>query len=89
MEENLKQQPTAILKIAVFGPERTGKSTLAKQLAEHYNTGWASEFAQDYWQQKEGHQQNNAPEDLMPIAIGHTKRENDGLAVANTYFFFR
>jgi nicotinamide riboside kinase len=87
MEENLKQQPTAILKIAVFGPERTGKSTLAKQLAEHYNTGWASEFAQDYWQQKEGHQQNNAPEDLMPIAIGHTKRENDGVAVANTYFF--
>ena len=45
MEENLKQQPTNILKIALYGPESTGKTTLAKQLAEHYKTEWTPEFA--------------------------------------------
>jgi NadR type nicotinamide-nucleotide adenylyltransferase len=37
-----------ILKIAVVGPESTGKSTMAKQLADHYNTVWVPEFARAY-----------------------------------------
>ena len=40
MEENLKQQPTDIIKIALYGPESTGKTTLAKQLAQHFQTIW-------------------------------------------------
>lgn len=35
-------------RIAIVGPESTGKSTLSKQLALHYNTVWAPEFARDY-----------------------------------------
>lgn len=88
MEENLKQQSADIIKIALFGPESTGKTTLAKQLAEHFETVWAPEFARDYLQEKF----NDAgiicePEDLMPIAIGQTKLENEVLTVANKFLF--
>ncbi|KAI9450666.1 AAA domain-containing protein [Russula earlei] len=37
-----------IFKIAVIGPESTGKSTLCEQLANHYNTIWCPEFAREY-----------------------------------------
>ena len=47
MEKNLKQQQSAIVKIALFGPESTGKTTLARQLAEYYKTEWVPEFARD------------------------------------------
>jgi len=88
MEENLKQQSADIIKIALFGPESTGKTTLAKQLADHFETVWAPEFARDYLQEKF----NDAgiicePEDLMPIAVGQTKLENEVLTVANKFLF--
>ena len=35
-------------KVVVIGPESTGKSTLCKQLANHYNTLWVPEFAREY-----------------------------------------
>jgi NadR type nicotinamide-nucleotide adenylyltransferase len=38
----------AIPKIAVVGPESTGKSTMSAYLAKHYNTVWVPEFARDY-----------------------------------------
>lgn len=38
----------AIKKIAVVGPESTGKSTISAQLAAHYNTVWVPEYAREY-----------------------------------------
>lgn len=35
-------------KIAIVGPESTGKSTMSTFLAEHYHTVWVPEFARDY-----------------------------------------
>ena len=88
MEENLKQQPTSIIKIAMFGPESTGKTTLSKQLADHFQTVWTPEFARNYLQQKwNAKQQICAPDDLLPIAIGQTKLENESLNIANKYLF--
>jgi NadR type nicotinamide-nucleotide adenylyltransferase len=37
-----------IKKIAIVGPESTGKSTLSEALARHYHTTWVPEFARDY-----------------------------------------
>ena len=88
MEENLKQQQSNTLKITLFGPESTGKTTLAKQLAQHFDTVWAPEFARDYLQEKwDRKQQICEPEDLIPIAIGQTKLENEALLVANKILF--
>ena len=35
-------------KIAIVGPESTGKSTITKLLAKHYDTLWVAEFARYY-----------------------------------------
>lgn len=37
-----------IIKIAVVGPESTGKSTMSAFLAEHYHTVWVPEYAREY-----------------------------------------
>ncbi|MEJ8758052.1 ATP-binding protein [Pontibacter sp. H259] len=37
-----------MLKIAITGPESTGKSTLSEQLANHYQTVWVPEYARSY-----------------------------------------
>ena len=92
MEKNLKQlQNTGsseIIKIALFGPESTGKTTLAIQLAEHFKTAWAPEFARDYLQEKwEKSSQICDVNDMLPIAYGQTKLENDSLSVANKFLF--
>lgn len=88
MEENLKQQTTDTLKIAIYGPESTGKTTLAQQLADHFETVWAPEFARDYLQQKfDDAGAICEPDDLIPIAVGQTKLENDALLTANRFLF--
>jgi nicotinamide riboside kinase len=80
MEKNLKQLPSGpkrIIKIALFGPESTGKTTLAKQLAEYYKTDWVPEFARDYLQEKWDNQQALCDiNDMLPIAYGQTQLEN-------------
>jgi len=92
MEENLKQLTktgtASIIKIAIFGPESTGKTTLAKQLAEYYKTVWVPEFARDYLQEKLDSGRGICDiDDMMPIAVGQTKLENEGVLVANKYLF--
>ena len=88
MEENLKQLHSEIIKIAMFGPESTGKTTIAAQLAQEFNTIWIPEFARDYLQDKwNSKQEICTPEDLIPIAIGQTKLENEALSQANAILF--
>lgn len=36
------------IRIAITGPESTGKSTLAMDLAKHFNVSWVPEFARSY-----------------------------------------
>ena len=52
MEKKLQQQPINIVKVVLFGPESSGKTTLSQQLARYYNTVWVPEFARDYLQEK-------------------------------------
>lgn len=77
MEEKLKQQPANIIKVVLFGPESTGKTTLSKQLARYYHTVWAPEFAREYLQKKWNNERKTCEaDDLVPIAIGQMKLEN-------------
>lgn len=78
MEKKLKQQPSSCIKIVLFGPESTGKTTLSKQLARHYNSVWVREYAREYLQDKWNNERKTCePKDLLPIAIGQMKLENE------------
>lgn len=73
-----------IIKIAITGPESTGKSTLSKTLAEHYQTSWSPEFAREYIQNL------NRPyefEDLHIIALGQLELENKMKKYINRILF--
>lgn len=77
MEKELRQQPANIIKVVLFGPESTGKTTLSRQLARYYNTVWAPEFAREYLQKKWNNKRKTCEaDDLIPIAIGQMKLEN-------------
>ena len=77
MEKKLRQQEANIVKVVLFGPESTGKTTLSRQLAVHYNTVWAPEFAREYLQKKWNNERKTCENsDLVPIAIGQIEIEN-------------
>ncbi len=61
-----------VKKIVIIGPESTGKSTLCKKLAAHYQTTWVPEYAREYL---EKHGANYTYEDLLTIAKGQIEQE--------------
>lgn len=78
MEEKYRQQEANCIKVVLFGPESTGKTTLAKQLAAYYNSVWVREFAREYLQEKWNNERKICePKDLLPIAEGQMLLENE------------
>ncbi|MBE7633300.1 AAA family ATPase [Tenacibaculum finnmarkense genomovar ulcerans] len=78
MEKRLKQQKSNLVKVVLFGPESTGKTTLSGQLARHYNTVWTPEFAREYLQDKWNNERKICEQkDIIPIAEGQIKLENE------------
>ncbi len=78
MENNLKQEEANIIKVVIFGPESTGKTTISEQLARHYNTVWVAEYAREYLQDKWNNTRKTCEnDDLIPIAIGQMNLENE------------
>lgn len=61
-------------KIVILGPESTGKSTLCKQLANHYDTLWCPEYARGYL---EKHGKGYQYDDLLTIAKGQVALEEE------------
>ncbi len=64
----------------MFGSESTGKTTLAQQLAAHYQTVWVPEYSRIY-QEEKGHVP--ALPDVIPIAMGQMHLEEEMLCRAN------
>ncbi|HVZ95285.1 MAG TPA: ATP-binding protein [Chitinophagaceae bacterium] len=62
-----------VKKFVVIGPESTGKSTLSKQLADHFKTAWVPEYAREYL---ETNGTDYHYEDLLTIAKGQISLEN-------------
>jgi len=78
MEEKYRQQPANCVKVVLFGPESTGKTTLSRHLARYYNSVWVPEYARDYLQKKWNDERKTCePKDLLPIAEGQMKLENE------------
>ena len=72
-----------IIKIAVIGPESTGKSVLSEQLAKYLKTVFVPEFAREYFNNKniEGHTQ----EDLEAIYKKQLLLEAEAINRANKF----
>ena len=74
----------SILKVCIFGPESTGKSTLTEKLARHFNTCFVPEYAKTLIEQKAG---EIGPEDIPLIARGQMESEDRLLPQANRVLF--
>ncbi|WP_010227590.1 AAA family ATPase [Gillisia marina] len=84
MEEKLKQKSSTRIKVVLFGPESTGKTTMAKKLAAHFETEWVEEYMREYLQKKwDSKKEVCKPEDLITIAEGQIERENQKTKTAN------
>lgn len=80
----MKQAPNKLIKVVLFGPECTGKTTLSRQLAKYYNTAWAPEFLREFSQKKWDNEQKVCEEkDIITIAQGQMELENETAKIAN------
>lgn len=73
-----------VKRIAVFGPESTGKSSLAERLAVRFEEPWAPEFVRGFWEQQGG---TIVGADLDAIARGQIAAEEAAAARARRLVF--
>jgi NadR type nicotinamide-nucleotide adenylyltransferase len=71
-------------RIALFGTESTGKTSLAERLALHFDEPWSQEFAREFWDAHEGH---ITAADLDAIARGQIANEEAAAAAARRVVF--
>lgn len=71
-------------KIAITGPESTGKTTLTRQLAAHYHTLWVPEYARFYLTLLD---RPYTLEDVVEIAKGQVYWENELVKLADELLF--
>jgi NadR type nicotinamide-nucleotide adenylyltransferase len=73
-----------VIRIAITGPESTGKSWLAENLAHAYHTSWVPEYAREYLEKL------NRPytyDDILTIARGQMAAEDSALPTAGRFLF--
>lgn len=73
----------AIKKIAIVGPESTGKSTISQQLAKYYNVPWVPEYARYYCAALTA---DCTMQDEINMFHGQIALEESVLAIAETEF---
>jgi HTH-type transcriptional repressor of NAD biosynthesis genes len=72
------------LRVAIFGAESTGKTTLAEMLAAHFGEPWSPEFVREYW---ETHGGVITAGDLDAIARGQIAAEDAAAGRAQRIVF--
>jgi NadR type nicotinamide-nucleotide adenylyltransferase len=76
----MEKTTKGIIRIAVVGPECTGKSTLSEQLARYYQTKYVPEFAREYlaWLHRP-----YTLDDIVEISKGQMRTEDEISSSAN------
>ena len=73
-----------VARIAVFGTESTGKTSLAQTLAQNFGEPWAPEFVREFW---DTHGGKVTSADLEAIARGQMANEDAAAARARRCMF--
>ena len=73
-----------IIRIALIGPESSGKTSLCRDLAAHYKTVWVPEFAREY---VTAIGRKYTVDDIEYCYKEQLKQEKNLLASANQYIF--
>ncbi|XZE56193.1 AAA family ATPase [Planctomycetaceae bacterium SH139] len=75
-----------ITKVVFLGAPSTGKTTLARHLAERFATQWVPEYGREYWEANQVNRRLTLSQ-LAEIAVGHRQREEQILPEADRYLF--
>ena len=67
-------KPAPVQRVVLFGPESTGKTRLAEQLAARYGEPWVPEYVRGFWDAHAGHIEAG---DLDAIARGQLQAEDE------------
>jgi NadR type nicotinamide-nucleotide adenylyltransferase len=73
-----------VMRVALFGTESTGKSSLAEKLAGHFGEPWSREYVRQFWDEHDG---RIVAEDLEAIVRGQVEGEEAAVAVARRVVF--
>lgn len=73
-----------VKRVVLFGTESTGKSALAKALADHFGAPWAPEFVREFWDRHAG---EITAADLSTIARGQIANEETAALAAQQVLF--
>ncbi|MFN8207141.1 MAG: ATP-binding protein [Bacteroidales bacterium] len=79
-----KDPDSGIIRIVIIGPESTGKTELAKDLASFYHTCWVPEYAREYI---EGLNRPYNLKDVLHIAEEQVIRDQPKPGTANRFIF--
>jgi NadR type nicotinamide-nucleotide adenylyltransferase len=74
---------TGVKRVLIIGAESTGKTTLARALAEHYQTAWVPEFGRFYTEARQHRGERWRSEEFTFIAIEQARTEDALAAIAN------
>ena len=72
-------------RIALTGPESTGKTTLAEQLSAHFGTLWVPEYAREYLAERTNHYEK---EEVVKMAKIQLSKINNQIYDNNRIIFF-
>lgn len=73
--------------IAIVGGVSSGKTTLARALANRYDTEWMPEHGREYWEQHADENGVLSGYHLHRLAKQHLQQEDEKLTEANEYLF--
>ena len=75
--------PPDLCRVVLTGAESTGKTTLAKRLADHYNTVWLPEYVRFYVKEYADESGRTTYDDIPRIAEGYLEQERQLLPHAH------
>src|SRR5690606_27061422 len=88
MEKDLEQRESDCIKIVLVGPESTGKTTLAKFLADYFNTVWVKEYLREFSVAKlENGNKLVEKSDNYTLVKNQLFLENEAVKQANKFVF--